>query len=74
MGLPSGFLEIERKDARGPAFRTWQTSRFAIQVPERKTLEAIVVVMDDSDMADDFPDDQDGEYDLRVKFRAKVAK
>jgi hypothetical protein len=66
-------LEIERKDARGPAFRTWQTSRFAIQVPERKTLEAIVVVIDDSDMAHDFPDDQDGKYDLRVKFRAKVA-
>lgn len=67
-------LEIERKDARGPAFRTWQTSRFAIQVPERKTLEAIVVVVDDSDMADDFPDDQDGKYDLRVKLRAKVAE
>jgi hypothetical protein len=67
-------LEIERKDSRGPAFRTWQTSRFAIQVPERKTLEAIVVVVDKSDMADDFPDDQDGEYDLRIKLRAKVAK
>ncbi|HVU03016.1 MAG TPA: hypothetical protein VHE30_14750 [Polyangiaceae bacterium] len=67
-------LEVERKDARGPAFRTWQTSRFAVQVPERKTLEAIVVVKDDSDMADDFPDDQDGQYDLRVKLRAKVAE
>lgn len=67
-------LEIERKDSRGPAFRTWQTSRFAIQVPERKTLEAIVVIVDKSDMADDFPGDQDGEYDLRIKLRAKVAK
>jgi hypothetical protein len=67
-------IEIERQDARGPAFRTWQTTRFAIQVPEKKTLEAIVVVTDDSDMADDFPDDQDGKYDLHVRLRAKVAE
>jgi hypothetical protein len=67
-------LEIERKDTRGPAFRTWQTSRFAIQVPERQTLEAIVVIVDKSDMADDFPDDHDGQYDLRIKLRAKVVK
>jgi len=67
-------LEIERKDARGPTFRTWQTSRFAIQVPERKTLESIIVVRDASDMADDFPDDHDGQYDLRIKLRAKVAE
>lgn len=67
-------IEIERQDARGPAFRTWQTTRFALQVPERKTLEAIVVVTDDSDMADDFPDDQDGKYELDVRLRAKVAE
>jgi len=65
-------IEIERQDARGAAFRTWQVSRFAIQIPERKTLEATVRVDDDSDMADDFPDDHDGEYELGVKLRAKV--
>jgi hypothetical protein len=67
-------IEIERQDARGAAYRTWQTTRFAIQVPERQTLEAIVTVEDDSDMASDFPDDQDGKYELEVKLRAKVAK
>jgi len=67
-------IEIERQDTRGAAYRTWQTTRFAIQVPERKVLEAIVTVEDDSDMADDFPDDQDGKYELGVKLRAKVAK
>jgi hypothetical protein len=66
-------IEIERQDTRGAAYRTWQTTRFAIQVPERKVLEAIVTVEDDSDMADDFPDDQDGKYELGVKLRAKVA-
>jgi len=66
-------IQIERLDARGTAFKTWQTTRFAIQVPERKTLEAIVVVEDGSDMGKDFPDDQDGKYDLGVRLRAKVA-
>jgi hypothetical protein len=65
-------VEIERQDARGAKFRTWQTSRFAIQVPERRTLEASVEIEDDSDMAEDFPDDQDGEYDLSVTLRAQV--
>ena len=67
-------IEVERQDARGASYRTWQTTRFAIQVPERRTLEAIVTVEDDSDMASDFPDDQDGKYELGVKLRAKVAK
>jgi hypothetical protein len=65
-------IEVERQDARGAQFRTWQVSRFAIQIPERKTLEASVRVDDDSDMADDFPDDKDGEYELGIRLRAKV--
>jgi hypothetical protein len=67
-------IEVERQDTRGASFRTWQVSRFAIQIPERKTLEASVRVEDDSDMADDFPDDKDGEYELGVKLRAKVVE
>ncbi len=67
-------IEIERQDTRGAQFRTWQTNRFAIQVPERQVLEAIVVVEDDSDMADDFPDDQDGKYELGIRLRAKVVR
>jgi len=67
-------IEIERQDTRGAAYKTWQTTRFALQVPERETLEAIVVIEDDSDMADDFPDGQDGKYELGVRLRAKVVK
>jgi hypothetical protein len=66
-------IEIERQDSRGPAYRTWQTTRAAITVPERKTLDADVVLEDDSDMGADFPSDQDGEYELAVSVRAKVA-
>jgi hypothetical protein len=67
-------IEIERQDTRGASYKTWQTTRFALQVPEREVLEAIVVIEDDSDMADDFPDGQDGKYELGVRLRAKVVK
>jgi hypothetical protein len=41
-------------------------------VPESKRLETSLRIEDDSDMADDFPDVEDGEYDLRVRLRAQV--
>lgn len=67
-------LEIERFDARNKQFRTWQSSRFSVVVPENKLVDTHLIVIDDSDMAEDFPDDADGEYDLRVKLRARVVQ
>ena len=43
-------------------------SKFSVVVPESKKLEATVKLEDDSDMADDFPSDEDGEYELDVKL------
>jgi hypothetical protein len=65
-------IEVERYDARNKEYRTWQSSRFSVIVPESKLVNAHLLVEDDSDMAEDFPDDADGEYDLRVKLRARV--
>jgi hypothetical protein len=65
-------VEIERYDVRNREYRTFQTSKFAIVVPESRRVEASFTVEDDSDMAEDFPDDQDGEYDLQVRLRATV--
>ena len=65
-------VEVERYDARNREYRTYQTSKFTVIVPESRTLSATVVLEDDSDMAEDFPDDQDGEYELGVKLRAQV--
>lgn len=65
-------VEIERFDARGKQFKTWQASKFSVIVPEKKTLEVTLVLEDDSDMAEDFPDDQEGEYDLSVQLLARV--
>ncbi len=65
-------VEVERYDARNREYRTYQTSKFTVIVPESRTLSATVVLEDESDMAEDFPDDQDGEYELGVKLRAQV--
>ena len=67
-------LEIERYDARNKQYRTWQSSRFSVVVPESKLVDTHLTIVDDSDMAEDFPDDADGEYDLRVKLRARVVE
>jgi hypothetical protein len=67
-------VEIERYDARNKDFRTWQSSRFSVVIPESKLVDAHLTIVDDSDMADDFPSDQDGEYDLRIKLRARVVE
>jgi hypothetical protein len=65
-------VELERYDARNKEYRTWQSSRFSVIIPESKLVDTHLVIVDDSDMAEDFPDDADGEYDLRVKLRARV--
>lgn len=67
-------VEVERHDARGNSFRTWQSSRFSVVVPERKRLDALIVLVDDSEMADDFPEGEEGEYELGVTLEAQVAE
>ena len=67
-------VDIERFDTRNKEYRTWQSSRFSLVIPESKRVDAHLVIQDSSDMGQDFPEDQDGEYDLRVRLRARVEK
>ncbi|HWZ90318.1 MAG TPA: hypothetical protein VNW92_15755 [Polyangiaceae bacterium] len=67
-------IDIERFDTRGAEYRTWQSSRFSVVIPENKLVDAHVIIQDNSDMGKDFPSDQDGQYDLRVRLRARVEK
>jgi len=67
-------VDVERFDTRNKEYRTWQSSRFSVVIPESKRVDAHLVIQDSSDMAKDFPDDQDGEYDLRVRLRARVSQ
>lgn len=65
-------IDVERYDARARQYRTWQNSRFTIVVPESQLVEAHFRIEDSSDMASDFPSDQDGEYKLVVRLRSRV--
>lgn len=65
-------VEVERTDARGREYQSWQATKTSIVVPEGKRVVARVVIEDDSDMAKDFPEDQDGTYELNFKVRARV--
>lgn len=67
-------VEVQRYDVRNREYTNWQNSKFSVVVPEGKKLQALIRLEDDSDMADDFPSDQDGEYDLRVRLRARVVE
>ncbi|MEO6603042.1 MAG: hypothetical protein ABIQ16_24365 [Polyangiaceae bacterium] len=67
-------VDIERFDTRNKEYRTWQSSRFSVVVPESRLVDAHLIIQDNSDMGKDFPGDQDGEYDLRVRLRARVEK
>jgi hypothetical protein len=65
-------IEIERYDTRNREYRTFQSSKFSVVVPESKRVESSFRIKDGSDMGNDFPKGHDGEYDLRVRLRARV--
>jgi hypothetical protein len=65
-------VDIERRDDRSDAFRTAQRSRFIVDVPVDDKLSVDLKLWDDSSMGGDFPSDKSGQYDLRVRARAKA--
>lgn len=67
-------VEVERQGENDPRFSTWQMSKFVVHVPERQTLWARVELEDDSDMAEEFPQEREGEYDLRVRLQVDVSE
>jgi hypothetical protein len=65
-------VDIERRDDRNDAFRSAQRSRFIVDVPADERLSVDLKLWDDSSMGADFPSDKSGQYDLRVRARAKA--
>jgi hypothetical protein len=65
-------VDIERRDDRNDTFRSAQRSRFIVDVPADEKLSVDLKVWDDSNMGGDFPSDKSGQYDLRVRARAKA--
>jgi hypothetical protein len=66
-------VEVERHGSHNQQFSTWQLSKFVVVVPEKRTLWAQLELEDESSMAEDFPKDEEGEYDLRVRLKADVS-
>ena len=65
-------VDIERRDDRNDTFRSAQRSRFIVDVPADERLSVDLKLWDDSSMGGDFPGDRSGQYDLRVRARAKA--
>src|SRR5580704_14901514 len=65
-------VDVERRDDRNDAFRSAQRSRFIVDVPADERLFVELKLWDDSSMGGDFPGDRSGQYDLRVRARAKA--
>jgi hypothetical protein len=65
-------VDVERRDDRNDAFRSAQRSRFIVDVPADEKLSVDLKLWDDSSMGGDFPGDRSGQYDLRVRARAKA--
>jgi hypothetical protein len=65
-------VDIERRDDRDDTFRSTQRSRFIVDVPADQRLTVELKLWDDSSMGADFPTDKNGQYELRVRMRAKA--
>jgi hypothetical protein len=65
-------VDVERRDDRNDAFRTAQRSRFIVDVPADERLSVDLKLWDDSSMGAEFPTDKSGQYELRVRARAKA--
>jgi hypothetical protein len=64
-------VDIERRDGKDDTFRSAQRSRFVVDVPNDERLGLEVKLWDDSTMGD-FRSDKRGQYELRVRARAKA--
>ncbi|HTU59891.1 MAG TPA: hypothetical protein VMF89_15675 [Polyangiales bacterium] len=67
--LTASLKQQSREDA---AFGYNLHDSYHFKVQRDKLSELTLIVDDDSDMASDYPDDGDGEYDVRLKLRVRT--
>jgi len=67
-------VEVERQDLRQPQFSTWQSSRFVVNVPEKRLLWTRLELEDTSSMGEDFAEDEAGRYELAVRLDVEVSE
>lgn len=62
-------FEIEQRARGGETYRYIMRDSYRFEVLSDRITEITLVVDDDSEIAEDFPDDQSGEYDVRTRVR-----
>jgi hypothetical protein len=62
-------VEVEQRARKDEAYRYTLRHSYRFMVVREKRTDLVLVLDDDSDMADEFPDDQEGEYDVRTRLK-----
>lgn len=62
-------VEVEMRARDGDVYRYTLRDAYRFEVIRDKMTEVVVVLDGESDIAADFPDDGEGEYDVRTRFR-----
>lgn len=63
-------LEAQQRSREGDGFGYTLRETFRVSVKKDRLTEITIVLDDDSDMGEDFPEDGEGEYDLRTRVSA----
>jgi len=65
-------LEIEQRAREDAAYRYTLRESYHFKVLRERRTDLRLLLLDDSDMADDFSDDEEGEYDVRTRFQVRA--
>lgn len=65
-------IEVEQRARQDEAYRYTLRESYRFMVVREKRTDLMLVLDDDSDMAEEFPDDQAGEYDVRTRLKVRA--
>jgi hypothetical protein len=67
-------LELEQRARDDEAYRYQLRESFHFSAPRERLSVLTLVLDDDSDMAEDFPDDQQGEYEVTTRLEVRAGQ
>ncbi len=65
-------LEIAQRARDDEAYRYDLRESYRFQAPRERRTDLRLVIDDDSDMAEDFPDDEEGSYEVQTRLEARA--
>ena len=68
------FLTVEafQRARENEDYRYELRDRFRFRVLQGKRIDILIILDDDSDIADDFPDDEEGQFDIRTRVQIEA--